>query len=227
MRKGAKGRPRIKEEILNRIIALVLSKPHLLGKEIQAQLENEFDPNDVPRLRTIYQYVSNARKQAEKSVQDQPWSLGTMDKTGVPWEAAAWLLECYKKCERHIEEYQRRMLEGEQLEDEPLWRLTNPYPMGTEPLEPVKGGYVFLTNRQAKWLWRVRLIGPALDSADPFYDLCHWADQYAHAEITAEYLDQYFDTRTIDADLMMYLDIAKQESTKNKADRKQKMGKEE
>jgi len=227
MRKGAKGRPRIKEEILNRIIALVLSKPHLLGKEIQAQLENEFDPNDVPRLRTIYQYVSNARKQAEKSVQDQPWSLGTMDKTGVPWEAAAWLLECYKKCERHIEEYQRRMLEGEQLEDEPLWRLTNPYPMGTKPLEPVKGGYVFLTNRQAKWLWRVRLIGPALDSADPFKDLCHWADQYAHAEITAEYLDQYFDTRTIDADLMMYLDIAKQESVKNKADRKQKMGKEE
>lgn len=227
MRKGAKGRPRIKEEILNRIIALVLSKPHLLGKEIQAQLENEFDPNDVPRLRTIYQYVSNARKQAERSVQDQPWSLGTMDKTGVPWEAAAWLLECYKKCERHIEDYQRRMLEGEQLEDEPLWRLTNPYPMGTEPLEPVKGGYVFLTNRQAKWLWRVRLIGPALDSADPFKDLCHWADQYAHAEITAEYLDQYFDTRTIDADLMMYLDIAKQESAKNKADRKQKMGKEE
>jgi hypothetical protein len=40
-------------------------------------------------------------------------------------------------------------------------------------------------------------------------------------------LDQYFDTRTIDADLMMYLTIAKQESAKNKADRKQKMGKEE
>ncbi len=217
MRKGAKGRPRIKGEILNRIIALVLSKPHLLGKEIQAQLENEFDPNDVPRLRTIYQYVSNARKQAERSVQDQPWSLGTMDKTGVPWEAAAWLLECYKKCERHIEEYQRRILEGEQLEDEPLWRLTNPYPMGTEPLEPVKGGYVFLTNRQAKWLWRVRHIVPAQEFDDSFRELCHWADQYAHAEMIAEYLSQYFDTRTIDADLMM----RRQVSTENEGDRKQ------
>jgi len=114
------------------------------------------------------------------------------------------------------------MMAGEQLEDMPLWRLTNPYPMGTKPLELVRGGYVFLTNRQAKWLWRIRLIGPALDCADPFYDLCHWADQYAHAEITAEYLNQYFDTRTIDADLTMYLDIAKQESAKNEADRKQK-----
>ena len=227
MRKGAKGRPRIKGEILNRIIALVLSKPHLLGKEIQAQLENEFDPNDVPRLRTIYKYVSDARKQAERSVQDQPWSLGTMDKIGVPWEAAAWLLECYKKCERHIEEYQRRMLEGEQLEDEPLWRFTNPYPMGTEPLESVKGGYVFLTNRQAKWLWRVSLIVPGQEFPDQFRKLCRWADQYAYAEMIAEYLDQDFDTRTIDADLMAHLDIPNQESAKNKADRKQKMGKEE
>ncbi len=171
--------------------------------------------------------MSNARKKAERNIQDQPWSLGTMDRAGIPWEAAAWLLDAYKECESHIEEYQERMLKGEQLEDEPLWRLTNPYPMGTKPLEPVEGGWVFLTNRQAKWLWRVRLIGPALDSTDPFCDLCHWADQYAHAEITAEYLDQYFDTRTIDADLIMHLNIAKQEYAKNKGARKQKMGKEE
>ena len=105
------------------------------------------------------------------------------------------------------------MLEDEQLEGEPLWRLTNPYPMGTEPLEPVKGGYVFLTNRQAKWLWRVRPITPAQEFHDPFHELCHWADQYAYAEITAEYLGQYFDTRTIDADLMMYL--VKQSEKKN------------
>ena len=226
MAKGPK-QPRTKKKVLDRIVILALDKSNLLGKQIKAQLEGEFEPNDVPGLRTIQQYMSNAREVAKENIQEQPWSLATMDKAGIPWEGAAWLLDSYKECERRIEEYHRRMMAGEQLEDMPLWRLTNPYPMGTQPLELVRGGYVFLTNRQAKWLWRVRLIGPALDSDDPFCDLCHWADQYAHAEITAEYLDQYFDTRTIDADLMMYLDIAKQESAKNKADRKQKMGKEE
>jgi len=208
MAKGPRG-PRTKKEILDRIVVLALDKSKLLGKVVKATLEEEFDPKDVPGLRTIQQYMSNAREVAKENVQEQPWSLATMDKAGIPWEAAAWLLEHYKECER-------RTTKGDQL-----WSLTNPY-MTTliERREPVEGGWVFLTNRQAKWLWRVRLIGPALDSADPFCDLCHWADQYAHAEITAEYLDQYFDTRTIDADLMMYLDIAKQESAKNKADRK-------
>ena len=215
MGKGPRG-PRTKKEILDRIVVLALDKSNLLGKVVKATLEEEFDPKDVPGLRTIQQYMSNAREVAKENVQEQPWSLATMDKVDIPWEAAAWLLEHYKECER-------RTTKGDQL-----WPLTNPYlPTRIERREPVEGGWVFLTNRQAKWLWRVRLIGPALDSADPFYDLCHWADQYAHAEITAEYLDQYFDTRTIDADLMMYLDIAKQESAKNKADRKQKMGKEE
>ncbi len=196
MVKGPK-QPRTKKKVLDRIVILALDKSNLLGKQIKAQLEGEFEPNDVPGLRTIQQYMSNARKEAEENVQEQPWSLGTMDKAGIPWEAAAWLLEHYKECEK-------RTTAGVQL-----WPWTNPY-MTTliERREPVEGGWVFLTNRQAKWLWRVRLIGPALDSADPFCDLCHWADQYAHAEITAEYLDQYFDTRTIDADLMMYLDIA-------------------
>lgn len=212
MKKGPKGRPRVKREILNRIVALVLNNPHLLGKEIQAQLEKEFDPNDVPRLRTIYKYVSDARKQAERSVQDQPWSLGTMDKIGVPWEATAWLLECYKKCEE-------RTTKGVKL-----WPLTNPY-MTTiiERREPVEGGWVFLTNRQAKWLWRVRHVVPAEEVDDSFRWLCHWADQYAYAEIVAEYLDQYFDTRTIDADLMMH----RQLSTENEVNREQTTEKEE
>ncbi len=215
MAKGPK-QPRTKKEILDRIVILALDKSNLLGKQIKVQLEGEFEPNDIPGLRTIQQYMSNARKEAKENIQEQPWSLGAMDKAGIPWEAAAWLLEHYKECEK-------RTTKGDQL-----WPWTNPY-MTTliERRALVEGGWVFLTNRQAKWLWRVRLIGPALDSADPFRDLCHWADQYAHAEITAEYLDQYFDTLNIDADLMMYLDIAKQESAKNKADRKQKMGKEE
>ena len=214
MAKGSK-QPRTKKEVLDRIVVLALDKSNLLGKQIKAQLEEEFEPNDVPGLRTIQQYMSNARKEATENIQEQPWSLATMDKAGIPWEAAAWLLEHYKECER-------RTMKGDQL-----WPLTNPYPTGTKPLEPVEGGWVFLTNRQAKWLWRVRSIVPAQEFPDPFHELCHWADQYAHAEITAEYLDQYFDTRTIDADLMMYRDVVKQESTTNEAGRKQKTGKEE
>ena len=215
MAKGPRG-PRTKKEILDRIVVLALDKSKLLGKVVKATLEEEFDPKDVPGLRTIQQYMSNAREVAKENVQEQPWSLATMDKVDIPWEAAAWLLEHYKECER-------RTTKGDQL-----WPLTNPYlPTCIERREPVEGGWVFLTNRQAKWLWRVRSIVPAQEFPDPFHELCHWADQYAHAEITAEYLDQYFDTRTIDADLMMYLDIAKQESAKNKADRKQKMRKEE
>jgi hypothetical protein len=209
MVKGPK-QPRTKKEVLDRIVALALDKSKFLGKQIKAQLEKEFEPNDVPGLRTIQQYMSNARKEGKENVQEQPWSLGTMDKAGIPWEAAAWLLDHYKECEK-------RTMKGEQL-----WRLTNPYPIGTKPLEPVKGGWVFLTNRQAKWFWRVRPIVPAQKFPDPFHELCHWADQYAHAEITAEYLDQYFDTRTIDADLMMYRDAAKQEFATNEADSKQK-----
>jgi len=214
MAKGPK-QPRTKKEVLDLIVVLALDKSNLLGKQIKARLEEEFEPNDVPGLRTIQQYMSNARKEATENVQEQPWSLATMDKAGIPWEAAAWLLERYKECER-------RAMKGDRL-----WRLTNRYPIGTKPLKPVEGGWVFLTNRQAKWLWRLRSIVPAQEFPDPFHELCHWADQYAHAEITAEYLDQYFDTRTIDADLMMYRDVVKQESATNEADRKQKTGKEE
>ena len=81
---------------------------------------------------------------------------------------------------------------------------------------------MFLTNRQAKWLWRIRPIVPAQEFTDPFYELCRWADQYAYAEIIAEYLGQYFDTRNIDADLMMYLDAVKLASAANGSDRKGK-----
>jgi hypothetical protein len=200
MTKGPKG-PRTKRGVLNRIIVLASTRPSMLGKEIKTKLEEEFDPEDVPGLRTIQNYMSDARKAPIKNIQDQPWSLGMMDKAGIPWEAAAWLLDCYEECEKRI------------MNDEQLWRLTNPYPMGTEPLEPIEGGWVFLTNRQAKWLWGIHDIVPAQEFPDPFQELCHWADQYAHAEMTAEYWGQRLDTRVIDADLFMY----RQVSRKNQA----------
>ena len=204
MAKGPKG-PRTKREVLNRIIVLASTIPHILGKEIESKLKEEFNPKEVPSLRTIQHYMSDARKVPTRDVQDQPWSLGMMDKAGIPWEASTWLLECYEQCERRI------------MEDKQLWPLTNPYPIGTKPLEPVVGGWVFLTNRQAKWLWRLRDIVPAQEFPDQFQELCYWADLYAHAEITTEYWGQDFDTRAVDANLMWHLKVAKQTSAKNQA----------
>jgi len=85
MAKGPK-QPRTKKEVLDLIVVLALDKSNLLGKQIKARLEEEFEPNDVPGLRTIQQYMSNARKEATENVQEQPWSLATMDKAGIPWD---------------------------------------------------------------------------------------------------------------------------------------------
>jgi hypothetical protein len=164
--------------------------PHILAKEVKAKLEKEFNPYDVPGLRTIQHYMSDARKAPGVGIQDQPWSLGMMDRTGIPWGAASWLLECHEEC-------RIRALNGEQL-----WPLTNPH-LGVGLPKPKTGGWVFLTNRQAKWLWRIHLILPVQQLPDQFKELCLLADLYAQEEITAEYWGRdIFDTRILDTDLM-------------------------
>jgi len=164
--------------------------PHILAKEVKIKLEEEFNLNDVPGLRTIQHYMSDARKAPGVGIQDQPWSLGMMDRTGIPWETASWLLECREEC-------RRRALNGEQL-----WPLTNPL-LGVDLPKPKTGGWVFLTNRQAKWLWRIHLILPDQELPDQFKELCLLADLYAQEEITVEYWSRnLFDTRILDTDLM-------------------------
>lgn len=183
MAKGPKG-PRTRKEILDRIVVLALDKSNLSGKQIKTQLEEEFEPNDVPGLRTIQQYTSNARKEAEENVQEQPWSLATMDKAGIPWEAVYWLRERYMECEK-------RQKKGEQL-----------WPWTTHFTEAKPSPSVVLTNRQAKWLYRVHLFMPELDELpDWLHKLCERADEYAHREMTAEYLGQDFDTSDLDGGL--------------------------
>ncbi len=189
MKKGPKG-PRTNKKVLNRIITLASGMPHIPAKEIMANLDEEFNPNDVPGLRTIQQYMSDARKATGAGIQEQPWSLGIMDRIGIPWEAASWLLECHEEC-------QRRVLKGEQV-----WPHTNPR-LGVDLPKSKTGGWVFLTNRQAKWLWRIHLILPGLQSPDRFKELCLLADLYTQEEITAEYWGgDLFDTRILDTDLM-------------------------
>lgn len=65
-------------------------------------------------------------------------------------------------------------------------------------------------------------LGECLASTEPDeinpYTVAGWTRGIRANSLTI----QYFDTRTIDADLMMYLDIVKQKSATNEADRKQK-----
>lgn len=214
MAKGPKG-PRTKREILDRIVVLALDKSKLLGKQIKEQLEKEFDPKDVPGLRTIQQYMSNAR--TAENVQEQPWSLATMDKAGIPWEAVYWLRERYVECKRYMES-ERRKKKGKQL-----------WPWTTHFTEGKPSPKVVLTNRQAKWLWRVHLVMPELEELpDWLLELCRRADEYAHREMTAEYLGQDFDTSDLDGSLRNLLrDIKRRGISAKKEKKKQITGKEE
>jgi len=182
MAKGPKG-PRTNKEILDRIVVLALDKSNLLGKVIKTMLEEEFDPKDVPGLRTIQQYVSNARFEGEENTQEQPWSLATMDKAGIPWEAVYWLQERYMECEK-------LQKNGEQL-----------WPWTTHLAEVKPSRSTVLTNRQAKWLWRIHLIIPEWGLPAWLPELCQRADEYTHREMTAEYLGQDFDTSDLDGSL--------------------------
>ena len=182
MARGPK-QPRTKKEVLDRVVVLALDKSNLLGKEIKATLEEEFDPKDVPGLRTIQQYMSNAREVAKENVQEQSWSLATMDKAGITWEAVYWLQECYTECVK-------RQKEGEQL-----------WPWTTHFTEAKPSPSVVLTNRQAKWLYRIHLVIPEWELPDSLPKLCERADEYAHREMTAEYLGQDFDSSDLDGGL--------------------------
>ena len=209
MTKGPRG-PRTKKDVLDRIVILALDDSNLWGKDIKAQLEKEFEPNDVPGLRTIQQYISNARKEAEENVQEQPWSLATMDKASIPWEAAYWLQERYMECEK-------RQKKGEQL-----------WPWTTHFTEAKLSPSVVLTNRQAKWLYRIHLVIPEWELPDWLPELCHRADEYAHREMTAEYLGQDFDTSDLDGSLRNLLrDIKRRGISAKKESKKQIAGKEE
>ena len=72
-----------------------------------------------------------------------------------------------------------------------------------------------ITNRQAKWLWRIHVILPDLD----LLELCERADEYAYKELVAEYLGEAFDTSDLDESLIKQLKLkksAKKDENKNK-----------
>jgi len=220
MTKGPQG-PRTKGEILNRMITLALGEPRLTNKEIQVTLEKEFPIKDVPCLRTIQQYVKNFREEAAKNVQEQPWSIGIMAKeeTGIPWEAAGFLLEAYLEIHRLHEKGQRvwsrhpldNFLKGTLREIIEAYESGGvPERISVKPLAPRPPPGTVLTVRQAKWLWWTNLIlSPIFDPAWPFdmrlSILCDRADPYVCREIVAHYIERKFDTSDLDGALAITL----------------------
>ncbi len=210
MKKG----PSTKREVLDRLIILALQKPYLLGRQIRDRLEEEFGFSDTPGLRTVQQYMSKAREKAGGNVQEQPWSLRTMaaGDTGIPWEAASFLLEAFNE------------LRYRQKEGEKFWHwsghpfdyiykgtvksVTDAIAYGKEPEHfsvrpdtPRAPEGTVITNRQAKWLWRIHVILPKLGVVK----LCERADEYAYGELVAEYLGEAFDTSNLDESLIIAL----------------------
>jgi len=73
--------------------------------------------------------------------------------------------------------------------------------LGFEVRQPKYQREIVLTYREAKWLWRIHLAMPVWELPDWLPELCQRADEYAHREMTAEYLGQDFDTSDLDGGL--------------------------
>ena len=215
--------PWIDKEVKERLADLALRKPTMPNKEIERKLKDEFSNREIsstiPKLSTITRKVREFRKQAKDNVQEQPWSLATMAKadTGIPWEAAGFLMEA-------SDELQRLQAKGEKLwpySEHPLDDFYNgsleevteilasgkePERISVKPLAPRAPLGTVLTNRQAKWLWRLHCIFPKLK----LFNLLPLVDAYAQRELLADYLNRDFDTSDLDSSLrniMYYITI--------------------
>jgi len=229
-RTGPKG-PRTDRKILDRLIALALDQPELTGRQIRDKLLEqfkEFEDIDIPSIRTVQDYMKSAREQAIENAQEQAWSLGLMARkdTGIPWEAVYFLLETF-------EELRCRQKRGEKFWYWSGYLLDHVYKgTASEVVAELKAGRepehisaeslpkalpprTLLTVRQAKWLWRMHLILPA-SLSDRFRQICEGADQYAHRELLADYLNDPFDTRDLDDGLILQLKIEGEKKRKKK-----------
>lgn len=210
MKKGPRG-PSTKREVLDRLIVLALQEPHLLGREIRDKLEEEFGFSETPGLRTVQQYMSNAREKARGNVQEQPWSLRTMaaGNTGIPWEAVSFLLKKFDELRRRQKAREKfwhwsghpfdYIYEGTlRSVIDTIASGKEPEHVSVRPGTPRAPAGTVITNRQAKWLWRMHIILPKFD----LLDLCDRADKYAYKELVAEYLGETFDTSDLDESLI-------------------------
>jgi len=201
------------EQVKKYIAEYILKKPDTQAKTILDLVNDKFHDTgiNIPKLRTVQALVKQLKEEVGQNYEEQPWSLATMDQAKIGWEAASFLLMADG-------DLRRLQSEGKHL---PWQNSAAPYifkgtlekvvqaEMAGKKVEreyigpPVKPRTI-LTNRQAKWLWRIHLIVPGLELAD----LYPHVEPYAHREILAYYLREPFDTTDLDSALMnILLDI--------------------
>lgn len=215
-RKGRPKGPRMNPEVLNRLTELAVYRPDLVAKEIRDMLVSEFGENSVLQLRRMQFYISEYRQEAKENIQEKPWSLAMMatGQTDIPWEAARFLLQAYNALWRRQEvgkglpwrwsahplddfykgspdEIVDALISGSEIECVSIMPLAPRAPPGT-----------VLTNRQAKWLWRIHLMLPL--RSVPGWDLlnlCERVDEYTQRELLSDYLNEDFDSSDLDSSL--------------------------
>ena len=216
--------PRVHPDIEKEIAMLIWRNPLLTGKEVQGKLESKFKGTDItiPSERTIYDRTQRIRTQL--TIQEKPWSLALMKKSeegiGIPWEAVGFIMKSLVDLQSMVGRSKRRLRK--------FW----PYTFELLTYMERESGQLkkqskrtILTNRQAKWLWRLHLIFPELKPVDLFSRV----DAYVHRELLTDYLGWDFDTSDLDRGLMTLLyHIKHQETpTEKETDEKQIKGKEE
>lgn len=207
----------ITKEVEDELIKLALKTPYLPNKKIESEefereLRKKFsNPGIVmPKPNTIARKVREYRKEAKANVEEQPWSLAIMakSKTDIPWEAVRYLLVA-------SDELQYTQAKGEKLwpaSEHPLDNFykgsledvmgilasgKEPERASVKPLAPRAAPGTLLTNRQAKWLWRLHCIFPG----SKLFDLLPHVDVYVQRELLADYLERDFDTSDLDSSL--------------------------
>lgn len=221
--------PRLDDRTRGRIIQLAFSIPGpktLSAMKILDQLQEDNDEGKgyiIPESdRTIHAVIRKARERetAIMEVDRQPWSLATMDKAGIPWEAAQFLIDVYWFFSDFFKEdkqdfptwfrtgrfVQKAGISGESIPQKDMAELE----IDEEDISEEDEEYVaerraglIITNRQAKWLWRMHLMVPDWTLPDWLPELCALADRYAQREMSADYLGWNFYTRDLDVLVMM------------------------
>ena len=149
-------------------------------------------------------------------MEEESWSLAAMESNkDIPWEAVPFLLECLVELTGRAEQAKQLWPWREQL-------LGDFKKLGLEVKQSAPQRETVLAYRQAKWLWRLHLALPTWTLPDWLTELCGKADEYAHREMTADYLGWDFDTTDLDDSLRNLLQDIKRQGISIKKERRNK-----
>ncbi len=198
--------PKVHPEIEKLIASLVWLNPFVEAGQIEQALIDKFVGSDIPipAIRTIQDRAKRIRDRM--SMQEKPWSMAAMaeqgpdvfhGKTGIPWEAAGFIMQSIVELESIIRSGKKKL---EELWPHTFELLTYIHQEVNQP-EKAPQQRTVLTNRQGKWLWRIHLVLPGLKPVDLFPHV----DAYVQRELLADYLGWDFDTSDLDSSLQNIL----------------------